>query len=97
MNDHIKLLTLDIETTDLNGDRGHILCACAKWVGKPKLYKWRIDDTPGYGETPKSYYNDSAIVTGLKDLASGADAIIAYYGGYGRFDVPFINTRLIVN
>jgi uncharacterized protein YprB with RNaseH-like and TPR domain len=97
MPNDIKLLVLDIETTDLNADRGHILCAGAKWVGKPKIYKWRIDDTPGYGDTPRSFFNDSSIVDGLKELAQESDAIIAYYGGYGRFDVPFINTRLIVN
>jgi len=97
MSEGIKLLVLDIETTGFDANRGHILCACAKWVGKKHVYKWRIDDTPGFGVTPGSWFNDSAIVLGLKSLVEQADAVIAYYGGYGRFDIPYINTRLIAN
>lgn len=93
----IKLLVLDIETTELDADMGHIICAVAKWIGEKKIYKWRIDETPGFGTTVDSWFDDSRIVEGLKTMAAEADAIIAYYGGYGRFDVPFINTRLIAN
>lgn len=96
-NNDIKLLVLDVETTSLDANRGHILCAAAKWVNRPKVYKWRIDDTPGFGTTPESWFNDSVIVDGLKEQIEQADAVIAYYGSYGRFDVPFINTRLIAN
>jgi uncharacterized protein YprB with RNaseH-like and TPR domain len=92
-----KLLVLDIETTSLDANRGHILCACAKWVGQKKIYKWRLDESDGFATTPDSWFNDSSIVDGLAELITEADAVIAYYGGYGRFDIPFINTRLIAN
>lgn len=92
-----KLLVLDIETTSLDANRGHILCAVAKWVGEKKLYKWRLDESDGYGTSPGSYFDDSSIVLRIKELVEDADAVIAYYGGYGRFDIPFVNTRLISN
>lgn len=92
-----KLLVFDIETTSLDANRGHILCAVAKWVGEKKIYKWRIDETPGFGSTPGSWFNDAAIAVAIKELVEEADACIAYYGGYGRFDVPYVNTRLIAN
>lgn len=97
MTTQIKLLVLDVETTSLDANRGHILCAAAKWVGNNKVYKWRIDDTPGFGTTPGSWFNDRDIVLGLKQLVEQADSVIAYYGSYGRFDIPYINTRLIAN
>lgn len=90
-----KLLVLDIETTGFDANRGHILCAVAKWVGEKRIYKWRLDDTPGFGSTPGSWFNDAEICKSIKLLVEQADAVIAYYGGYGRFDIPYINTRLI--
>lgn len=97
MSEQPKLLVFDIETTNLEANRGHILCAAAKWVGSDKVYTWRIDETPGYGQTPASYTDDSAIVRPLVALAAEADAVIAYYGGYGKFDVPYVNTRAIIH
>lgn len=97
MSDDPKLLVFDIETTSLEANRGHILCAAAKWVGKPQKFVWRIDDNPKYGDTPTSMSDDSAIVRSLVELAREADAVIAYYGGYGKFDVPYVNTRALAN
>lgn len=93
----IKLFVFDVETTSLDANRGHILCASGKWVGNKKIYKWRIDESDGFGTTPGSWFDDSAIVLGIKEQVERADAVIAYYGGYGRFDVPYVNTRLIAN
>lgn len=90
-----KILVLDIETSDLNANRGHILCAAAKWYNQDKVYTWRIDDRAGYGSSPKSWREDSWICRDIIDLATDANAVVAYYGGYGKFDIPFINTRAI--
>lgn len=92
-----KIFVFDIETTSLDANRGHILCAAGKWLNEKKVYKWRIDESDGFATTPGSWFNDSHIVRGIKTFVEGADAVIAYYGGYGRFDVPFVNTRLITN
>jgi uncharacterized protein YprB with RNaseH-like and TPR domain len=90
-----KILSFDIETANLNANRGHIICASALWVGEKTVYTWRIDDAPGYGKTPESFYNDTHIVAGLIPLLEEADAALAYYGT--GFDVPYLNTRAVIN
>lgn len=92
-----KLLVFDLETTGFEANRGHIMCAAAKWVGDEWLYSWRIDNDPKYGTTPESFFNDSLLVSELVEMCNEADAVIAYYGDYGRFDVPYLNTRAIAN
>jgi uncharacterized protein YprB with RNaseH-like and TPR domain len=88
-----KLLVFDIETTDLKGDFGHLLTAAATWVESDEMYTWRIDDHPDYGTTPESMLNDAWIAEGLRDMVNEADALIYHYGD--RFDLPFLNTRLL--
>jgi len=31
----------------------------------------------------------------IRDLCEEAHAVVAYYGGYMKFDVPYLNTRLM--
>src|SRR5690348_13993262 len=90
-----KILVLDLETTGLNANRGHILCACAKWYGEKEIVRYRIDDNPNYATTPYSWSDDRRIVRALVKLCSKADAVVAYYGGYGKFDIPYLNTRAV--
>jgi uncharacterized protein YprB with RNaseH-like and TPR domain len=92
-----NVLIFDLETSDLSGNRGHIMCATAKWLDDKHIYTWRIDDTPGYGTTPKSYYDDSALSQEIGDLCEEAQVVVAYYGSYRKFDVPFLNTRRMGN
>lgn len=92
-----KILIFDLETTGFDANRGHIMCAAAAWVGDEYLYSWRIDETPGYGSSPESFFNDGAIVKELVEMCNEADAVCAYYGDYGRFDVPYLNTRALAN
>src|ERR1044072_82486 len=93
----VRVLIFDIETTGFEANRGHILCAAAKWLDQEPVFTWRIDDTPGFGKTPASFHNDSAIVAPLVELLDSADAVVAYYGGYNKFDVPYVNTRALAN
>lgn len=98
MNKHNGVLIMDLETSGLNANRGHIMCAAAKWYGKnQKMMTFRIDDTPGYGRTPKSWFDDSVIVKELVELATSANAVVAFYGGYGKFDLPYLNTRALAH
>ena len=90
-----KLLVFDLETSNLAANRGHIICAAAKWVGKKEVFTWRIDEGKNYGKTAESFYNDSHILQGLLPLIAEADAVMAYYGK--GFDVPYVNTRCISN
>lgn len=97
-----KLLAFDLETSNLAANRGHIICAAAKWVGQKEVKTWRIDDAPDFGRGEigtrawsASLMNDKHIVEGLIPLLEEADAVLAYYGT--GFDVPYINTRAIVS
>ena len=90
-----RILIFDLETSGLDANRGHIMCAVAKWLNDDYSYTWRIDETPGFGDTPGSFIDDSAIVQELVELCTEADAVCAYYGGYGKFDVPYLNTRAV--
>lgn len=90
-----KVLIFDLETSELNANRGHIMCAVAKWLNEDWHYEWRIDDDPDYGTTPRSWYYDRDIAVELRDLCEEANVVVAYYGAYGKFDVPFLNTRLL--
>jgi uncharacterized protein YprB with RNaseH-like and TPR domain len=90
-----RIFAFDLETSSLDANRGHIICAAGKWVGEREFYTWRIDETPGFGKTPTSFVNDSEILRGLIPFLEKADAVMAYYGS--GFDVPYVNTRAIIN
>jgi uncharacterized protein YprB with RNaseH-like and TPR domain len=93
-----NVVVFDIETTSLDANRGHILCAAAKRVGQSKVYTWRLDENPLWGErleNPDAWEYDLPIAEGLRDMLESAKAVVAYYGGYMKFDVPFVNTRLM--
>lgn len=92
-----KILILDLETTGLNANRGHILCASAKWYDSKEVMTWRIDSNEGYGSTPASWVDDRPIIRALVALCNKADAVVAYYGGYGKFDIPYLNTRAVAH
>ena len=47
-----KILLWDTETTDLKGDRGHILVLSWKWLGEKKIAHARIDDYKRYSADP---------------------------------------------
>lgn len=92
-----KIFLFDLETSDLDANRGHILCAAGKWLGERGIYTWNIYDNNNYGEDPKhvTMRDDSRIAKEIKKLLEEATAVVAYYGGYGKFDVPYLNTRLL--
>jgi uncharacterized protein YprB with RNaseH-like and TPR domain len=89
------VLVLDIETSSLEADKGHLLCAAARYLGTKRMLTWRIDDTPGYGSTPASFTNDGPMVAAIIAEVNRADAVAAYYGGDGRFDLPYLSARAV--
>lgn len=79
-----KLLTFDIEATNLRGDYGSILCASfLPYGGKPITVSV---DTVG---------DDKKVVKQIKEIMSEYPLWMSYYGK--GFDVPMIQTRLLVN
>jgi uncharacterized protein YprB with RNaseH-like and TPR domain len=88
------IVGLDIETTHLAGNMGHILCACAQPLGgKPVV--WQINKQKSWNPTnPKSYVNDKVMVKEIVSyVEENADILITHYGT--KFDLPFINTRAL--
>lgn len=83
---------LDIETTGLGADFGHVLCACIKPMVSADMITLRIDDYKGY---KKELCNDKALVLAIKEQIAKFDVLVHYNGD--QFDLPFIDTRLAIH
>lgn len=98
----MKIGLLDIETTDLEADRGFILCASFKLHGKKSLiYTTRIDDDPKYRSINKktglvNLFDDSVCIRAIYQWIEDErpDFLVTYNGGF--FDLPYINARLAI-
>lgn len=78
-----KIKLWDLECSDLNANWGVVLCGGIKTYGKPGVVL-PVSKTPT---------NDKEVVKRIAAEISDADAWVTWYGG--RFDVPFLNSRLI--
>lgn len=88
-----RILLLDIEATNLDADMGFLLCVGYKWFGQERVNVTSLLDYPdAFGKDPT---NDKYVLRALHPLMVEADLIVAYYGKEYRFDVPFINTRML--
>src|ERR1700747_441375 len=79
-----KLLTFDIEATNLRGDKGSILWASFRPYGGKVITV--STETPG---------DDKKVVREIREIMSDYPCWVSYYGK--GFDVPMIQTRLLVN
>lgn len=79
----------DIESTSLNATFGFVLCVGWKWLGEKKVH---IAKTTDFG---KNHWDDKGVVMKAVKEISEADMWVTWYGS--RFDVPFLNTRLILH
>ena len=85
------IIIFDIETTNLKANFGHILCFGYKELGKKRTKVLSISDYPSaFAKDPT---NDYLLCKDISKILSDADAWITWYGI--RFDVPFIQTRLL--
>ena len=78
-----KIVMFDIETSNLSADIGEMLCACTKPLG---------GDITTLVATRAG---DKKLAKALQEELSKADYICGHYAT--RFDVPFLNTRLLVH
>lgn len=92
-----KIIAWDIETTDLTANWGWILSAA--WADlnpnnnpNRKVSHIRIDSYKGYNSDRT---NDKPLLVDLANALSEADVWVTWYGD--RFDIPFVNTRLLVH
>lgn len=84
---NFRLTFWDLETTNLSGMMGRILCASfADEFGQVKTL--RYEDFPG-----QSLIDDSGLVVAIRDELEKADIWVTWNGKL--FDVPMLNARLM--
>lgn len=87
----ISTAIFDLETSDLAGDRGIILCGCIKSSKQKKIITIRTDDTnPDWGTGKRG--NDRETVKQIAEVLEDHDVLVAHNGS--RFDMPFLRTRM---
>ena len=85
-----KIQLWDIEATNLNANFGYILSIAVKDLDEKKVRVYSIADYPRYKKDPT---NDKDLVRDAAADLGSAGVWVTWYGA--RFDVPFVNTRLI--
>jgi len=87
-----SVAVFDIETSNLNADFGIVLCAVIMDVNTREMKVLRWDDMP---EFKKDRSSDKQLCEAIKQALEAFDVIIGYNSS--KFDIPFLNTRLIKN
>jgi uncharacterized protein YprB with RNaseH-like and TPR domain len=87
-----KILAIDIETTNLSANFGRIIVACFLDMDTKKVTTLRGDSEKYFN--PNSLADDSLMVKDIKEILEGAWMWMGWYSK--MFDIPFINTRLIL-
>lgn len=92
MSEKKRVIIFDLECMHINwgANLGNIFCMAWKVLGEKKTHLESITDFSG-----KDILDDSRLVARIKEILDGADMWITYYGT--KFDVPFIQTRLLVH
>lgn len=91
---HISTLILDIEATDLEADRGVVLCACYESSERPGKVQVLRNDVVNARDWRKGVRgNDKKIVKQINQLVRSHDVIVAHNGT--RYDLPFLRTRAL--
>ena len=85
-----NITLFDIESTRLEADFGFVICASYKELGSKKIVTHSIDDYPNFKKDPT---NDKFLLRDLKAGLEKADVLVGHYST--RFDLPFINGRLL--
>lgn len=82
----------DIETTDLKGSFGRIICASVYHLDTDKMVTFRLDKYVKAGKA-EDMTDDRELCVDLRDEIEKAHVTIGWYSK--GFDVPMLNTRLI--
>lgn len=85
-----RILIWDIEATSLNADFGYMLCFGYKWYGERTTKVVSVTDFEKHGD---DVTNDREVVKAALAVLDSADMWVTWYGK--RFDVPFIQSRLM--
>lgn len=100
----MKILIFDIETSPNLGyiwgkyeqnvieyvNEWYVLCFCAKWLDKKKMFKSKLNDFKRYN---KDKTNDLEVVKSMWDLFNEADVVIGHNSD--KFDIKKMNARFL--
>lgn len=85
-----RIICWDLETTNLKGNFGYILCGAWKVLGEKKIHCSSIVNSPTFKTDPT---NDKFICKEILASLEEADMWVAHFGKW--FDRPMLNTRLV--
>lgn len=88
----MKFAVVDIETTDLKGDKGFMLCCGIKPLGSKKRTVLGLHE---YTRVVNRLQIDCALVLAVRNALEMFDGYITWNGI--MFDIPFINDRLMLS
>lgn len=92
-----KIILFDIETTNLDSNihigayHAHMLCFAWQISGEKKVHSKSLLDFPK--DYKKDPHNDEKLVGAAYAVLSQADALAGHFSS--KFDLPFINSRLL--
>ena len=90
----LSTLVFDIEATDLDADRGVVLCVCWESSTQPGKVHTLRNDVVAADEWKKGVRgNDKEIVKQVCTLIKAHDVLVAHNGT--RYDIPFLRTRAL--
>lgn len=92
LNENKKILFIDIEATNLDADMGQVLCIGYKFANEKDVHVIHIAQ---YSNFKKDTTNDRELLKAFEKTYEKADIIVHHYGE--RFDVPYLNTRRLIN
>lgn len=88
-DDHMTIVTIDGEMSNLDANFGRVYCFCIKPLDKPVI-------TLKEGDFKQRFpSDDKALVETIRDELHKHDIWVGWYTQ--RFDIPFLQTRLIIN
>lgn len=80
----LRIAALDIETTGLDATYGRMLCCCFKFNDEERVRTFKAVD----------YKDEPALIVDIKKAYDDLDVVVTWNGK--RFDIPFINARLMI-
>lgn len=89
----LSTAVFDLETSDLEADRGVILCACIKSSKARGIITYRIDETDYSTWSRGKRGVDKNLVRAISDELESHDVLVAHNGQ--NFDLPMIRTRQV--
>lgn len=87
----MKIISFDIESTNLDADFGYCICFAYKELGQPP----KVITIADYELHKTEPWNDRELLKDVVEIIKTADVVVSYYGK--GFDWGFLNARLFAH